>query len=218
MLLAVLLTPSFSFAQTLTQEEVNAQLLQIINSLMVQVQELMKKLVEVQAKQVADSQVLGAVQQQTAPVVVEKAAPVAPIEFTATKVTDSLRNLTRCIDFTSNNDGVSALVGQINLSPKNTTSQKIEIKAHLDVTGQPTTNKSLFQVYGSGLQESLLLSAGRMDLNLTVNPAVDEVYFWIKEISKPVGVKLTIDSATSGGLEVKGLPVSFDTFGFISCQ
>jgi hypothetical protein len=69
LLALVLITPAFASAQTVTQEEVNAQLLQIINSLMVQVQALMAKLVAMQTQQVTDSKILQTVVQQTTPVV-----------------------------------------------------------------------------------------------------------------------------------------------------
>jgi hypothetical protein len=64
-----LITPNLAKAQTVTQEEVNAQLLQVINALMVQVQELMTKLVAMQAQQETDSQTLQTVVTQTTPVI-----------------------------------------------------------------------------------------------------------------------------------------------------
>jgi competence protein ComGC len=62
-----LVTPNLVKAQTVTQEDINAQLVQVINSLLVQVQELMTKLIAMQAQQVADSQTLQTVVTQTTP-------------------------------------------------------------------------------------------------------------------------------------------------------
>lgn len=64
LLTVVFLSPSLVSAQVVTQEEVNAQLLVLINQLMTQVQQLMTKLIAMQTKQLEDSQTLGAVQTQ----------------------------------------------------------------------------------------------------------------------------------------------------------
>jgi hypothetical protein len=62
-LLALVVVMAFPLASSaLTQEETNAQLLSTINSLMVMVQDLMKKLVAMQTQQVTDSATLGAIQ------------------------------------------------------------------------------------------------------------------------------------------------------------
>jgi hypothetical protein len=82
-LASVLVAPLGAKAQTVTQEDVNVQLMVLINSLMTQVQELMVKLIAMQTKQEADSAVLGSVQtsvttiqQQVYPVVIPAPAPV----------------------------------------------------------------------------------------------------------------------------------------------
>lgn len=64
LLALVFLTPSITHAQTVDQAAINAQLQVILNQLLVQVQELMAKLIEIQNKQIADSQTLQTVVQQ----------------------------------------------------------------------------------------------------------------------------------------------------------
>jgi hypothetical protein len=68
LLALVLVAPLGAKAQTVTQEEINAQLQSLINTLMTQVQSLMQQLIAMQAKQVEQGQTLSTIQTQTAPV------------------------------------------------------------------------------------------------------------------------------------------------------
>jgi hypothetical protein len=219
LLAVVLASPSLASAQTVTQEEINAQIQVILNQLLAQVQELMAKLIAMQTKQGEDSQKIGAIQSSVqilntnVGAVSQTVSAPTPIEFTA--IRDAQTVFTKCLSTTAGNDGVSVTIGNLHLTPKNTTNKEIKIKAHVDVTGQ---GNFLFQQYNGGGQEhSIISSAGKNEFNLTTKTGT-ELYFWAKEVKKPMGFKLTVDSATSDDVEVLGLPIEFETVGVVSCQ
>jgi hypothetical protein len=85
-LMGLVASPIAASAQTVTQEEVNSQLLQIINTLMAQVQELMTKLIAMQAKQVEQGQTLSTIQTQTAPVLGAVQVVPVPVVLTPAQV------------------------------------------------------------------------------------------------------------------------------------
>lgn len=73
-----LASPVVSSAQTLTQEQINAQLQTVLNQLLLQVMDLMKQLTAMQAQQATDSQKIAEIQTS----VVASPAPVLGVAST----------------------------------------------------------------------------------------------------------------------------------------
>lgn len=146
--------------------------------------------------------------------------PPSPIQFTAIKSADGLQTTPTCVGSAPNGDQIEATIflGRINLSPRNY-SGKMDLKVVLDITGQPTPIKTNLQVFHGGSQDAgYQITSGRNEFDIKSIPIWEDYSFWLKEVTKPLTAKITVESASSEGLGVQGLPIEFPTFETIFCQ